>query len=292
MITVKLMGGLGNQLFQYAAARRLSHFSNARLQLDLSWFSLCSNADTARAYALHPFHILEDCPAPAVLSQFPAPFPKLTALARRFSPFRGHYLKEKHFHFDPELLLPRKEAYLDGYWQSERYFQDIREILLKEFTVKTAPAGLNRSLADQIQSDSVASVALHIRRGDYVNNLLVHNFHGTCSLEYYQAAISKMVSLLPKAHFFLFSDDPGWVTSSFVVDHPFTLVSHNGPEAAHEDLRLMSLCRHHIIANSTFSWWGAWLSQGVDKTVVAPTRWFAADKPDARDVIPESWVRI
>jgi len=292
MIIVKLMGGLGNQMFQYAAGRRLSQVGKVPLKLDTSWFSICSEGTTPRQYALHPLTIVEDFVSSAEAAEYSSRLKYLASLTSRFSPFRGSYLREKHYHFDPAILTPRKKAYLDGYWQSEKYFSDIRDIIVRELSVRNPAEGANRSLAEQIADHGSSSVALHVRRGDYVNDPVVTNMHGSCSLQYYAAAIGRMAAEVTNPHFFIFSDDPAWVSGNFAMDHPCTVVGHNGVEAAHEDLRLMSLCRHHIIANSSFSWWGAWLAGNPEKLVIAPKRWFANAKMDSRDVIPEQWLKL
>lgn len=292
MIIVKLMGGLGNQMFQYAAARRLSHVSRVPLKLDLSWFDTALQGNTAREYALHPFHVVEDFASPEEVAQITPRFGTLAFLVARFAPLRGSYLKERFYHFDPALLAPRKKACLDGYWQSEKYFSDIREIIRSDFTVKAAADGMNRTLAEQLGDPGIGSVSLHVRRGDYVSCPSASRVHGSCSPEYYARAVETVASRLGHPHFFIFSDDPGWVRDNFRLKYPCTVVGHNGPEQAHEDLRLMALCRHHIIANSSFSWWAAWLCRNPEKLVVAPQRWFAGASYDTSDVVPASWTRI
>lgn len=292
MIIVRLKGGLGNQMFQYAAARRLSHVSRVPLKLDLGWFDAPEAGTTSRQYALHPLNIREDILASEESDGFLSCFGRLASLAGRFTPFGPVYLREKHYHFDPALLAPRKKAYLDGYWQSEKYFSDIREIICSEFAVRQEPEGLNRTLADRLGDPGFCSVALHVRRGDYIDSPSAAKVHGSCSPRYYSDAVKLVSERCLRPHFFIFSDDPDWVRGNFSLEHPCTVVGHNGPDQAHEDLRLMTLCRHHVIANSSFSWWGAWLCRNDEKLVVAPTRWFADAPHDERDVVPESWLRV
>jgi len=287
------MGGLGNQMFQYAAARRLSFLNNVPLKLDLSWFDI-ENSDklTSRKYGLDPFNIIEEFPSPAEVSKFPLRLKKLTTYFK--GPFRTQffYIREKYYHFDPEVLHLGKKVYLDGYWQSEKYFDDIREIIRNEFTFKHDPEGLNQEYVVELQNTDEDTVSLHFRRGDYITNSTINRFHGHCPLDYYHAAIQRMVPNLRKPHFMIFSDDPEWVVENFKIDYPSTIISHNGPAYAYEDLRLMSLCKHHIIANSTFSWWGAWLSQNPAKLVIAPRKWFNEAKNNSKDLIPEQWIII
>lgn len=186
------------------------------------------------------------------------------------------------------MTLP-DNVYLEGYWQSERYFEDIKEIVQKEFTLKTPLEGLNLILAEEIRT--VDAVSMHVRRGDYVTDENVSTMHGVCDLEYYRKAVDKVVQTLKDPCFFVFSDDPEWVADNLKLRHPARYISHNS-SLAHEDLRLMSLCRHHIIANSSFSWWGAWLSTCHEKLVIAPNKWFNNFKVDTSDLIPKAWIRI
>ncbi|WP_136513082.1 alpha-1,2-fucosyltransferase [Geomonas edaphica] len=292
MIIVKLMGGLGNQMFQYAAARRLSYVSRVPLKLDLGWFRSTSPGTTPRQYALHPFNIVEAFASEKEVARFvPGPQP-LWSLLARFLPPGGRYLREKHYHFDPLMLAPRQSGYLDGYWQSERYFSDVRDIICTDFTVKERAQGMNRSLAELVGDPELCSVSLHIRRGDYISSPSASLVHGSCSPEYYARAVETIASKTRHPHFFIFSDDPQWVIDNFPLEYPFTIVQHNDPDHGYEDLRLMTLCKHHIIANSSFSWWGAWLCLNSEKIVVAPKTWFAGASHDTGDVVPASWTRI
>ena len=293
MIVVKLMGGLGNQMFQYAAGRRLSQVSGVPLKLALDWFDTPSAESTPRHYSLHPYNIREDfatCRGPGRYAS--STLRRLAGFVPRLFPFGGVHLREKHYHFDPSILTPRRRVYLDGYWQSEKYFCDIRDIICSEFTVRETAQGRNLALLEQLSPNDFTSVALHVRRGDYVADPAASRVHGACSSDYYADAVRLVAAQTTAPHFFIFSDDPEWVRSNLAIDHPCTIVDCNGDDAAHEDLRLMSMCRHHIIANSTFSWWGAWLCRHPEKLVIAPKRWFAGASHDTRDVVPASWVRI
>lgn len=293
MIIVKLMGGLGNQMFQYAAARSLSWRHGTVLKLDLSFLEGDQSGDTPRIYKLDHFYITAEKASRWEVSTMSgrgnAFLP--TAFARFFQKNAADHAnyREKSFHYDPQLLDQPDNVYLEGYWQSERYFTDIREVIRKDFTVKTPLTDKNRKLADEIQA--VNSVSLHVRRGDYVMDEKTIAKHGVCSLEYYLRAEDRVAEIQADPHFFVFSDDPEWVADNLKLRHPARYVSHNG-SMAHEDLRLMSLCRHHVIANSSFSWWGAWLSTGTDKLVIAPDRWFNDPSINTRDLIPYEWQRL
>jgi hypothetical protein len=200
------------------------------------------------------------------------------------------HIREKHFHFDPDILNMPDSVYLDGYWQSEKYFADIAGIIRQEFTVKTPQGGKDKELAEQITS--CESVSLHIRRGDYVSNSHTNQVHGTCDLDYYFRCVENLTQTVQNSHFFIFSDDPEWARDNLRLPNPITLVDHNGPNKNYEDLRLMSQCKHHIIANSSFSWWGAWLNPIEDKLVFAPKRWFARDNHNLHDFIPNQWIKV
>jgi hypothetical protein len=197
---------------------------------------------------------------------------------------------EQSFCFDPEVLQLHDNIYLVGYWQSERYFADIREVLLQEFTVASPLSGRNRALADAITGCN--AVSMHIRRGDYVSNATTAAFHGVCDLDYYESAIEQIDTFVDQPHIFVFSDDHAWTRQHLHLQGKVTYVDHNDPDQGHEDMRLMSLCKHNIIANSTFSWWGAWLNRNPNKTVIAPRCWFADASIDTSDLIPSSWIRL
>jgi len=296
MIIVKLMGGLGNQMFQYAAARRLAHVHGASLKLNLGWYKNIAESDTARKYALNVFAIKEEIASPEELQNLRNPgqgsvrkIIQCLANARAGST-RGTVINEKHYHFDPDIMALPDNVSLEGYWQSEKYFKDIEEIIRNKFTVKFKPDALNRELAETIKG--VEAVSIHVRRGDYVSNPAASRYHGTCSLDYYRRAIDNVLHKTVHPHFFVFSDDPSWVKNNLKMAHPVTFAGHNGPGKDYEDLRLMTLCRYHIIANSSFSWWGAWLNHSPDKTVIAPSKWFNDPAINTCDLIPDEWQRL
>lgn len=281
------MGGLGNQLFQYATARRLAKVHGVDLKLDVSHFSSFSQE---RYYCLDRFNIIEKFASRQELPRKVAKrWPLLSSVFGIGNKPVIRVFREQFFHFDPELLVASDNTYLDGYWQSERYFADIEDTIRKEFTVKTPPDEQNRAMRDMIQTTD--SVSLHVRRGDYVTDSATNSYHGICDLDYYRRAISQVVRQIATPVFFVFSDDPEWVGQNLKIDYQTVFVRHNSPENGFEDLRLMSFCKHHIIANSTFSWWGAWLSDNKDKIVYAPKNWFAAAKCNDMDLIPATWHR-
>jgi len=273
MVIVKLYGGLGNQLFQYAMARRMAVDNQSLLKLDATTGFV--NDFYKRRYNLHHFNIVENFATPEDIAA-------------------SRYIKEKYFHFDPEVLSLRGPIYLDGYWQSEKYFSSIEEIIRGEFTVRHPLDGLNVNIADAIAETH--SVCLHFRRlhGISSGQVDIHgvNIHGSASLDYYYRCIERLVQTVEDPSFFVFSDDPGWVRDHLKLPYPMMVIANNGPDEDYEDLRLMSLCKHHIIANSTFSWWAAWLNPHKDKMVFAPESWFNEIEHNTKDLIPESWMKI
>ena len=279
MITVKLIGGLGNQMFQYALGRHLSIKNSCDLYMDINEFETYK----LHKYSLQHFQIKEN-------------FLKLEDVPKKSFFYRFKFLntgvtQERNFNFSKNILDTKAPNYLEGYWQSELYFNEIRETLLKDFEVEKPLTGKNLEVFEEIKG--VESISLHIRRGDYVSNQQTNSFHGTCSLNYYKRALDYISGEKPDdLKIFAFSDDPQWVKENLKTEIPIRFVDHNDADTNFEDLRLMSLCKNNIIANSSFSWWGAWLNQNSEKIVIAPQRWFNNDKVDTSDVVPNSWTKI
>jgi hypothetical protein len=279
-----MMGGLGNQLFQYAAGRTVALATGRELLLDTSAY----REDPLRAYQLDRFAI-----AARPLRRGDVPFFRLrrsrlgAILPRRA---RVEIVREAFPARVPVWpAAPVDDAgtpYLIGYWQSERYFAPIADTIRREVRVNAAPEGQNaRLLADIAAGDAVA---IHVRRGDYVSNPVATAYHGLCGLEYYEAAIRRLEATVPQPHCFVFFD---WVRANLDTGHPTTWVGHN-TDTPWEDLRLMAACRHFIVANSSFSWWGAWLGESPGKQVIAPARWFQADHGGEGEIVPAGWLRM
>ena len=293
MIVVKIRGGVGNQLFQYATGRSVAHKKHTALKLDTSWFA----DQTTRHYALHHYQIETEEASPAEVERLIGG--DLRGLRRKLFNFiqrrrlyyRRNVVKEKITRrFDPNIFRTKKDAYLIGYWQTNKYFKDIESSLRREFCLKDVVSGKNASMEEKIKR--VDSVSLHVRRGDYVTNSRYQRKFGVCSLGYYQQAIELIAERIRVPQFFVFSDDKEWARENLKFSHPIAFVDHNSREEAHQDLRLMSLCKHHITANSTFSWWGAWLCEHPGKIVVTPARWFKQSDQKMHDLIPEGWQKI
>ena len=293
MVIVRLMGGLGNQMFQYAAARRMALAHKVPLKLDISWFGRWPD----RAYALHALNIQEAFATPDELRRITGPLENrigrfVFRVRRRLRiAYDWTWIQERRLSpFDPRVLRARPHVYLDGYWQSEKYFSDIADTIRRELTIDCQLDARARDIADQIATTE--SVSVHIRRGDYVSDPRASRVRGVCTPDYYQRCVALVAERLVNPHLFLFSDDPGWVAANLQFEHSTTLVSTVPARRDHEDLRLMSLCRHHITANSSFSWWGAWLNPNRDKLVLTPRRWMNDARVDDRDVVPPAWIRV
>lgn len=265
---------------------------NVRLKLDLSFFEGEQPGNTPRRFALDRFAISGIKAARyevALVNDRGTSRLRTAAVSAVQRLLRYSVFRERFFHFDPEVLCLPNKVYLEGYWQSERYFAEHTEDIRREFTMKQPCLGRNRELADAIAS--VNAVSLHVRRGDYVTDAKTNAAHGVCAVDYYCKAADMIARAVENPVFFLFSDEPEWVAANLDLRYPVVHIGHNG-DAPHEDLRLMSQCRHHIIANSSFSWWGAWLSANPDKIVIAPKRWFNDPAINTDDLTPAGWQRI
>ncbi|EJN00872.1 alpha-1,2-fucosyltransferase [Herbaspirillum sp. YR522] len=293
MIATRLIGGLGNQMFQYAAGRALALRVGSPLLLDVSGFA---NYELRR-YELDGFRIDATAASAQQLARLGVNATPGTSLLARvlrkvWPQPADRILREASFTYDARIEQASAPVYLDGYWQSERYFARIRQHLLDEFTLKGDWGSDNAAMAAQIATAGAGAVSLHVRRGDYVSNAHTAQYHGVCSLDYYRDAVAHIGGRVEAPHFFVFSDDHEWVRENLQIGHPATFVQINSADHGIYDMMLMKSCRHHIIANSSFSWWGAWLNPAEDKIVVAPQRWFKDATNDTRDLIPAAWVRL
>lgn len=289
MVIVRLLGGLGNQLFQYSLGRHLAIKNKTELKLDISGFEIYKK----HKYSLNHFNIIENFASADEIRRYKK-FNDQTIKGKFYNlieslkpPKLRTYIKEPYpYGFFPEILSSGDNIYLDGYWQSEKYFKAVEPIMRREFTVKEAfDSYLFRAITDS------NSVSLHVRRTDYVTNSRAYKIHGTCSVDYYERAANKIKKTVSQPHFFIFSDDIDWAKNNLKLKASITFVEH-GPEKNYEDLILMSKCKHNIIANSSFSWWGAWLNQNPTKIVIAPQKWFKDAKMSTNDLLPINWLKI
>lgn len=280
MIISQLKGGLGNQMFQYALGRKLSLQNNKVLILDLSYVK----KDSLRNYELVNLNIQ----AETSTKNQEQLFAKANKL-QRFLPFYQLISEKSKRAADHKFAATAGFTYLDGYWQSEEYFKDIRKQLIKDFQLKKPLDRASKKTLNLISKHN--SVAVHSRRTDYVTNTAANKVHGVCSLAYYKKAIKYITKKIQEPHFFIFSDDINWVKNNLKLNNCFYM-DKNPIEKGFKDLELMKNCKHFITANSSFSWWGAWLSENQNKIVVAPKPWFAKKSLNEGDTVPIQWIRI
>lgn len=292
-IIPRIFGGLGNQLFIYASARRLALVSNAELVLDdVSGF--VRDHAYQRQYQLDHFHI--SC-RKAIAAERLEPFSRvrryLKRRANRDIPFeKRYYIKQEGVDFEPCLLKvkPQGNLYLEGYWQSENYFKDVEDVIRQDLRIHPPKDEKNLAMAASISSHT--AVAVHVR---FFDEPQVNSIHNAPS-DYYSRAIAAMEKMVPNAHYYLFSDKPNAARNRIPVsDNCITVVAHNvGDANAYADLWLMTQCQHFIIANSTFSWWGAWLANNQKKHVIAPGFQTNQGKMSwgFRGLLPDQWLKL
>ena len=284
MIIIRIQGGLGNQLFQYAAGRCLAEKLYTECKLDLS--SLHKNQ--LRQSDLNYFSFEPLIATKKEIKQFvffPSLYRHSPAL---FSKLGKNIYREPHYHFDENFYRIKNPVYLDGYWQSEKYFKPLEVLLRKELTIKHE---LVSHLAGSTKEwSSKETIAVHIRRGDYTQQK-IQDYHGTLSAGYYNNAIDALAAKFNNPFFCFFSDDIKWVKENINIQYPHEFIS-GYTKSAIEDFYLMSQCKHNIIANSSFSWWAAWLNNHPGKMVIAPRQWFNNANLDTKDLTPENWLCI
>jgi hypothetical protein len=281
-------------MFQYALGRCLAEKNRNTLLLDLTFLHarVPLKKFVFRNYNLDVFNIN---PGFTFLSSINTKSPLILALSLLIAKSKSifgiqKYVSEKTFTFEKNILNLKGSIYLDGYWQSPKYFADIEDIIRKEFTLKNFLGEKATEWKNKISQSSVPT-SLHIRRGDYIYNKKTNLHHGNCSLNYYQEAVKSLEQRFSKdLVFFIFSDDIEWAKENLRLNFPTYFVSDREIKD-YEELMLMSYCKNNIIANSSFSWWGAWLNNKKDKIVIYPQKWFN-DGNNTKDLIPESWIKL
>ncbi len=288
MIIVQLLGGLGNQMFQYAVGRYLSISYNTDLYIDLS--KLEAKVDipefTPRNYELDIFNLPINIISEKEINKFYL-MPKnlyeriIGKIYRKLLMFNVVYENNPKF---TEILKAGRNCYLIGYWQNIKYFEPIESILRNDFIFRINLDESENNILREIQSEN--SVSLHIRRGDYVKFDSLKNYYYQCNLDYYLNSVSFLKSKFRDLKFYIFSDEPEWVRDNLHIDVDYKIVNH---DKVGLDLFLMSQCKHNIIANSTYSWWGAWLNNNPEKIVIAPSKWY-----NLKDYSPvlNSWIKF
>jgi hypothetical protein len=283
-VIVRLSGGLGNQMFQYAAASGITAARADELVLDLRSF----DDDRLRSFELHRWRVQARVASRAELK----PYSRIASgIFRRMAKagIRTRYYLEQSLDFDPSLADMTVVGYLDGYFQCARYFEHIRDRLLREFVPLSPLTAYNSELLEVARA--ARSVSIHVRRGDYVTVQTNVLKHGACGLDYYRAAVARVMRVTEDPLWLVFSDDLEWTRKNLQLPGEVRYVDNN-QDAPEVDIYLMSQCAHNICANSSFSWWGAWLNSSKEKTVTAPAAWFASDLVSSRDLVPLDWVRL
>ncbi|MDP5106948.1 MAG: alpha-1,2-fucosyltransferase [Polaribacter sp.] len=267
MIIVKITGGLGNQMFQYAYAKSLQQRG----------YKVIINIAKSKKYKLHGgYH----------LNKFKIDLKTTTKVSNIQSELGlRQFLKEKSLLFNEANLKIPRNRYVKGYFQTEKYFKDIRAILLDQFVLKEKLSDSTIAFSEEINSKE-NSCSLHVKRGDFILDRKTNSIHGTCGLLYYSEAIKLINEKHKNTHFFVFSDDLNWAKQNIKPENA-TYIDHK--VIPHEDQYLMSLCKHNITANSSFSWWGAWLNTNEHKTVIAPKNWYVHQE---NEVVCESWIKL
>jgi len=289
-VITAISGGLGNQMFQYAAGRRLALVNSAELLL---YPGDRYRRGSYRAYRLDCFGIGGRLATEAEAGglrrvsrtrrRLAKPFPCLAPREDR------EVVRETSHLFDPAILSLQGNVKLRGYWQCERYFADIADTIRADFRLRQALSARDREVLARIQSGPCAFI--HVRRGDYVTHPVDKIKFGTCSPEYYRGAVALLRQQVgPELLFFVFSDDASWVREMRIGGEGAQIVDWNG-DSPQRDLALMRECTHAVIANSSFSWWGAWLGDGRERMVIAPRVWFQG-RPNDHDIVPERWLKL
>lgn len=278
-VTVHISGGLGNQLFQYAAARSHALRQSAELVLDVSFY----DKGRHRQFELDQFPIRARIAGSTTRSRWLRPF---TELGKSLLRMDQREYNEPHFAFDPSLLERSAPVVLHGYFQSQRYFDEHADSIREELAPPSALDQESQRLAAILTEPG--SVSVHVRRGDYITNPKAAQMFHECSPNYYAQALERFPRRAPVV---VFSDDINWAKQNLRSLQELAFAGMDGPRAGLADLWLMTLAENHVIANSSFSWWGAWLSKRSG-TTIAPRQWFRTTDKDTSDLIPADWIQL
>ncbi|MCA9131392.1 MAG: alpha-1,2-fucosyltransferase [Planctomycetales bacterium] len=292
MIVMRMLGGLGNQMFQYAFGRALASHHGVPLCLDVSAYDahqMHNGFELSRVFCIDA-RILDQRGLQDVYGWMARPniWRWVRWIGPRLFPFARFLSQDTTRPVLPYKALCPARCYLEGYWQCEDLFADYDAEIRREFVFREDLSVENLNWAQKIQS--VESVSMHVRRGDYASNAKTLATHGLCSSDYYKSALKLLTEKLGSPVVFVFSDDPEWVRANIDIPFEHYFVTNNHGSNSYCDMRLMSLCKSHIIANSSFSWWGAWLSNNQPELVIAPRRWFV-DESLAQEIVPDHWVK-
>ena len=281
MITIKYSGGLGNQIFQYIFGLTKAKELDVDVDFDMSFFKKNPN----RPYQMDIFGI-----EPAVNKDFRIPlYWKLRRFIKTNKFFGLNIYQETAFVYEEKSEKITDDTFIEGFFQSAKYFDETfaRNVL----TFKKEGSAKTQEIMERMKSEN--SVSIHIRRGDYVQKARYRNLYNQLTLEHYKNAVEIIKNKVENPTFYIFSDDPDWVKENLKVENA-TYVSHNSGDDSWQDLMLMAHAKHNIIANSSFSYWGAMLNKNENKVVIAPEIWFTENKPDqlTKDIYPENWIKL
>ncbi|SKB26520.1 alpha-1,2-fucosyltransferase [Malaciobacter marinus] len=280
MIISKITGGLGNQMFQYAIAKSIAVKNSDIFKLDITAYETYKLFD----YRLNIFNITENIANYDEILNLRGNDNKIFKVLKKLGLYnKPTYYKEKERTIFDKNVFNYKNIYLDGYWQNEKYFIDIRDILLKELTPKEDISEIAKEYLKNIQNTQ--SISLHVRRGDY----LKHPEIGVLDLEYYKKSYEYITREIENPIFYIFSNDLAWCEENFDFIQNKVFVKDTKTEI--DDLILMKSCKHNIVANSSFSWWGGWLNENINKIIIAPKQWMAIN-PKSYKWIPNSWIEV
>ena len=286
MIIISFCGGLGNQMFQYALLRKFV-FLGKEVKADLSFYS----KQNVPSYQLEKiFGIKLPLATKEEINSLKDNLTFLRKVRRFFHIFwKNTDVQQVYFDFNKKIFN-LDSAYLEGYWQSEKFFLDVKDSLLEEFSFSKISSS-NRTFLKEMKNLNLVSI--HVRRGDYESNPHAQKFHGNIStIKYYQKAIEHINSHTKNPFFLIFSNDLDYVEKEFTFLKNKKIVSINKNENSHLDMFLMSQCNHNILANSSFSWWGAYLNMTPNKIVICPKKWVNNKQLDSPDIVPENWIRL
>lgn len=293
MLIIKLQGGLGNQMFQYTFASILAKKDNMKVLIDNSFFKQAERSQgfTPRVFELALFNNQLKMASESEVNSFNH-LSKINKVKKKLGFGYPKIYEEPSFDFQIAALSIKSPVYLKGYFQSYKYLIGYEQFIRQFFSFPVDNLDeINKELLLKIKSTN--SIAIHIRRGDYVTDQTTAQYHGSCSLDYYLEAIKLLTSENKDFTLIFFSDDSDWVKENFHdLSYLKIIVDHNKAEHSWKDMLLMSACHYNIIANSSFSWWAAWLNESPEKKVIAPKKWFAETNINTNDLIPSEWIRL
>lgn len=287
MVIVKVMGGLGNQMFQYALAKRLE-YEGRETRLDYSYFSEIPTGDTVRKNFLTEYGSDIAEATEKDMKKIKGEQTFLSKILCRAGIKKRQILVENEQRFYPEVFF-KDPVYLIGYWQSPDYFTGVENALRKQFNfLNRVKRREDKELLEKIRA-AEHSVSIHVRGGDYLKAENASVFGGICTKEYYGGAIKYIEESIGQCQFFVFTNDVALAEKVLPIEKgQYTIIEEDTAREAYVDLCLMSQCKYNIIANSTFSWWGAWLNEHQPQIVVAPEKW--SHVREGKSLYPKSWI--